>query len=236
MRKAMKIITIVGIRKSGKTSTVTSLIEAIRRRGKKVGTCKTVFCPTFSMDKSTSNTMRHRRAGSELVCARAKFETTFLYPEALPLSKVLEAYKGCDYVLLEGDYYAPVPRIVCAHLEEDALLRMNSRTLAFSGRISEKPEIELPLPRFNALTSADALLDYIDAKIPDIMPCSLLDDQLPPVSGVTDDGFCQCGCHHHKKKQENEALQVLVDGKELKLTAEQRDMVLAWAQEAADAE
>lgn len=46
----MKIITIVGIRKSGKTSTVTALVEAIRRRGKRVGTCKTVFCPTFSMD------------------------------------------------------------------------------------------------------------------------------------------------------------------------------------------
>ena len=120
----MKIITVVGIRKSGKTSTVTALIEAIRRRGKKVGTCKTIFCPTFSIDKSTSNTMRHRRAGSELVCARAKGETAFLYPEALPLSKVLESYKGCDYVLLEGDYYAPVPRIVCAHGEEDALLRM----------------------------------------------------------------------------------------------------------------
>ena len=187
----MKIITIVGIRKSGKTSTVTALIEAIRSRGKKVGTCKTVFCPTFSMDKSTSNTARHRRAGSELVCARARFETTFLYPEALPLSKILEAYKDCDYVLLEGDYFAPVPRIVCAHHEEDALMRMNSRTLAFSGRISEKAEIELPLPRFNALDNADALLDYIDQKIPDIMPCSLLDQQLPPVSGVTDDGFCQ---------------------------------------------
>ena len=232
----MKIITIVGIRKSGKTSTVTSLIEAIRRRGKKVGTCKTVFCPTFSMDKSTSNTAKHRRAGSELVCARARFETTFLYPEALPLSRILEAYKDCDYVLLEGDYYAPVPRIVCAHLEEDALMRMNSRTLAFSGRISQKPEIELPLPRFNALDNADALLDYIDAKIHDIMPCALLDEPLAPVPGVTDDGFCQCGCHHHEKKQEKESVQVLFEGKEIKLTAEQRAMVLSWAQEAADVE
>ena len=232
----MKIITIVGIRKSGKTSTVTALIEAIRRRGKKVGTCKTVFCPTFSMDKSTSNTAKHRRAGSELVCARARFETTFLYPEALPLSRILEAYKDCDYVLLEGDYYAPVPRIVCAHLEEDALMRMNSRTLAFAGRISQKAGIDLPLPRFNALDNADALLDYIDAKIPDIMPCSLLDEPLAPVPGVTDDGFCQCGCHHHEKKQEKESVQVLFEGKEIKLTAEQRDMVLSWAQEAADGE
>lgn len=232
----MKIITVVGIRKSGKTSTVTALIEAIRRRGKKVGTCKTVFCPTFSMDKSTSNTAKHRRAGSELVCARARFETTFLYSEALPLSKVLEAYKECDYVLLEGDYFAPVPRIVCAHLEEDALMRMNTRTLAFAGRISEKTEIDLPLPRFNALTNADALLDYIDAKIPDIMPCALLDQPLPPVPGVTDDGFCQCGCHHHEKKQEKESLQILFEGKELKLTAEQRAMILSWAQEAGDGE
>lgn len=227
----MKIITIVGIRKSGKTSTVTSLIEEIRRRGKIVGTCKTVFCPTFSMDKSTSNTMRHRRAGSELVCARARFETTFLYPEALPLSKVLEAYKDCDYVLLEGDYFAPVPRIVCAHHEEDALMRMNSRTLAFSGRISEKSEIDLPLPRFNAITHAGDLLDYIDAKIPDIMPCSLLDQPLPPVAGVTDDGFCQCGCHHHEKKQEKESLQVLFEGKEICLTAEQRATLLSWMKE-----
>lgn len=231
----MKIITIVGIRKSGKTSTVTALVEAIRRRGKRVGTCKTVFCPTFSMDKSTSNTAKHRRAGSELVCARAKFETTFLYPEALPLSKVLEQYKGCDYVLLEGDYHAPVPRIVCAHLAEDALLRMNSRTFAFSGRISQKDEIELPLPRFNALDNADALLDYIDEKIPDIYPCALLDEELPPVAGVTDDGFCQCGCHHHEKKLEKDAVQVLIDGKELKLSKEQREMLLSWAAEANDA-
>ena len=229
----MKIVTIVGIRKSGKTSTVTALIEAIRRRGKKVGTCKTVFCPTFTIDKPTSNTMRHRRAGSELVCSRAKGETAFLYPEALPLSKILESYKGCDYVLLEGDYFAPVPRIVCAHQEEDALLRMNTRTLAFSGRISEKPEIELALPRFNPLTEegADALLDLIDAKIPDIMPCSMLDEDLPPVSGVSGDDFCQCGCHHHQKKQEGDRVQVTVDGKALTLTAEQRELLLSWAKE-----
>ncbi len=228
----MKIITIVGIRKSGKTSTVTALVEAIRRRGKRVGTCKTVFCPTFSMDKPTSNTAKHRRAGSELVCARAKFETTFLYPEALPLSKVLAAYEGCDYVLLEGDYEAPVPRIVCAHAREDALPRMNSRTLAFAGRVSQKPEVELPLPRFNALCSADALLDYIDEKIPDIAPCALLDDPLPPVAGVTDDGFCQCGCHHHDKQHEKDALEVRFEGESVALTPAQRDTLLRWIKEA----
>lgn len=66
----MRIITVVGIRKSGKTSTVTALVEEIRRRGRTVGTCKSVFCPTFSIDKPQSNTARHLRAGAALVCAR----------------------------------------------------------------------------------------------------------------------------------------------------------------------
>lgn len=233
----MKIVTIVGIRKSGKTSTVIALLDAIHRRGKKVGTCKTVFCPTFTIDKPTSNTMRHRRAGSELICSRARGETAFLYPEKLPLSKVLESYKGCDYVILEGDYFAPVPRIVCAHNDADALPRTNSRTFAYSGRISEKPEIELALPRFNPLTEegADALLNLIDAKIPDIMPCSMLDEDLPPVSGVSGDDFCQCGCHHNQKKQEGDRVQVTVDGKALTLTAQQRELLLSWAKEQSNA-
>lgn len=232
----MKIITIVGIRKSGKTSTVTELTAAIRRRGLRVGTCKSVFCPTFSIDKPTSNTARHMRAGSQLVCARAKHETAFIRPEALPLSEVLRAFAGFDYVLLEGDYLAPVPRLVAAHAEDDALPRMNALTLAFTGRISTRPGIALPLPRFNALTDADALLDFIDANAPDIEPSPALDEPLPPVAGVTDDGFCQCGCHHHQKTQERDTIQVTIGGQALALTAQQRATLLAWAREAGHAQ
>ena len=223
----MKLLTIVGIRKSGKTSTVTALIEAIRRRGKTVGTCKTVFCPTFSMDQPKSNTARHTRAGAALVCARARHETALLYPEALPLSRLMERYAGLDYVLLEGDYLSPVPRLVAAHTAADALPRMNGLTLAFVGRISATDE-ELPLPRFNALTDPAALLDFIDQHVPDAQPSPTLDEPLPPVAGVTDDGFCQCGCHHHLKKQENAGVQVTVDGETLTLTREQQALIRSW--------
>jgi len=222
----MRIISIVGIHHSGKTSTITALIEAIRRRGKTVGTCQTVLSPSFLIDTSMSNTRRCRRAGSELTCTRAKGETAFLYPEELPLSKVLERYKGCDYVLLEGDYFAPVPRVVCACSEEDALIRMNTRTFAFAGCISTNPQIELPLPCFNALSDADSLLHYIDQRIPDIMPCSMLDDRLPPVSGVTDDGFSTP--YDLENKAEQESLQVILRGKTIKLTAEQKTILLNW--------
>lgn len=223
----MKIIAIVGVHDSGKTSTITALIEAILRRGKKVGTCKTMVSPTYTIAKLAGNTMRHRRAGSELICTRAKGETAFLYPEELPLSKVLENYRHCDYVLLEGDYFAPVPRIVCAIHEEDALIRMNTRTLAFAGHISEKTNIELPLPCFNACIDADSLLDYIDKKIPNIMPCSMLDQLLPPVSGIMDDGFNQpCTC-----QEEAESLQVIFEGKNIRLSSEQQKELMNWIKE-----
>lgn len=226
----MKVCAIVGIRKSGKTSTVTALVQAIRARGKRVGTCKTVFCPTFSMDQPGSNTARHAAAGAELVCARAKHETALIYPQALPLSRVLALYEGCDYVLLEGDYLAPVPRLVAAHTEADALPRMNGLTVAFVGRVSRAPEIALPLPRFDALEDADALLDYLDAHVPDVAPSEALDAPLPPVEGVTDDGYCQCGCHHHQHKRED--IQVTVGGRTLPLTDGQRAQLRAWAAEA----
>lgn len=230
----MKIISIVGLPRSGKTSTIVALIEAIRRRGKTVGTCKTIHTPTFTKDHSICSTMRYRRAGSEPVCVRAKGETAVLYPEALPLSKVLESCKGCDYALLEGDYFAPVPRIICAHQEEDALLRMNTRTLAFAGCISERADPDLPLPCFNALCDAEGLLDYIDARIPDIMPCSLLDALLPPVSGVTDDGFSSCDSGSREQTPEADALQILLNGKEVRLTDEQRATLFSWIKEATD--
>lgn len=231
MIHSMKLLTIVGIRKSGKTSTVTALIEEIRRRGKTVGTCKTVFCPTFSMDQPKSNTARHTRAGANLVCARARHETALLYPEALPLSRLLESYAGFDYVLLEGDYLSPVPRLVAAHTPEDALPRMNDLTLAFVGRISTTGA-ELPLPCFNALTDSAALLDFIDAHVPDVTPGPALDEPLPPVAGVTDDGFCQCGCHHHLKKQESASVQVTIDGETFPLTKEQQAQIRAWKEAA----
>lgn len=232
----MKIIAIVGIRQSGKTSTVEALIAAIRRRGQRVGTCKTVFCPTFSIDKPGSNTARHLRAGAQLVAARARHETALIRPQATPLSEVLRAFAGMDYVLLEGDYLAPVARLVAAHREADALPRTNALTLAYVGRVSTRTEIALPLPRFNALTDADALLDFLDAHVKDTEPSPALDAALPPVPGVTDDGFCQCGCHHNEKKQEKDTLQVFVGGDEITLTAAQRAAILALLKEDVDAE
>ena len=93
--------------------------------------------------------------------------------------------------------------------------------------------ISLPLPRFNALNKegALALLDWMDAHIPDTVPADDLDQLLPHVPGVTGDDFCQCGCHEHMRQAEKERVQVTVDGKRLDLTPEQRRLIWSWTEE-----
>ena len=227
----MRIVTIVGIRKSGKTSTVEALLGELARRGRSAGTCKTIFCPTFSMDDPKSNTARHTRAGSRLVCSRAQNETALLYPQQLALSRIAAFYADMDYLLLEGDYRAPVPRIVCAHTQKDALPRINDRTICCAGRVSTQPEL-LPVPVINALTDPGTLLTLIDEAVSDEAPSTALDEQLPPVEGVLSGAACQCGCHHNEQKQA--AVRVTVGGRELELTPEQLATVQAWAGEAQD--
>ena len=228
----MRIITLVGPRKAGKTTTVEELIRAIRKRGKTVATCKSIGCPAFCMDQRGSNTMRHRLAGADAVCARGKRETDFVVPSVLPLSQILKHYAAMQYVLLEGDAQAPVPRLVAAHTIEDARERVNSQTFALVGKIAETPPMErdsLGLPAFDPRTESEALLDLIDSTVPDLDPT---DEALAGLDISGDTGlsqknraFCAMNCTHHGKQ----AVTVSVGGEEIKLTEEQRQTVLAGA-------
>ena len=222
----MKIFVVTGIRKSGKTTTIEQLLRAMVRRGLKVGTAKTVFCPSFSMDQRGSNTDRHRKAGAQLVCSRGKKETAFIVPEALDLGQILRAYEGFDYVILEGDYLAPVPRLCAAHTIEDLEPRLNERTLCVVGKAAVGQDTVAGLPAFDPLTKSEELLDFLEANVPDIRPDEL-EETLAVVPGVSDGSYCQHSCTHH-----HNLVEVKVNGQSLALTEEQKQQVLAWYRQA----
>ena len=220
----MKLVTLIGVRGSGKTTTVTELVKAIRARGQTVGTCKSIGCPAFSIDQKGTNTRRHMLAGANLVCARGKRETSFIYPERLSLSQILQHFEGLDWVLLEGDAQSPVPRLVAAREEADALERTNAYTLAYVGRIACNPDVSLSLPAFDPLTQAEELLDFLEEHLPDTPVTEALD--LPLDDGLTRKNalFCASGCTHHGKQ----AVTVSIGGEEVRLTAEQKAEILSW--------
>lgn len=221
----MKIICVVGIRASGKTTIVEEVTKELIRRGKRVGTVKTVFCPSFSIDNPRSNTARHARAGAQIVTAKARGETAILYREALANSAILSHYTDMDYVLLEGDYRAPVPRIVAAHAPADARERVNALTFAVSGRIAGQIQELDGLPVISPLSQIARLSDLIEERAVDVQG-EELDELLPEDPVTAGKGFCQCGCHKHQRKLE--VVRLSVGGKEVSLTPEQEQIIRDW--------
>ncbi|MBQ9196613.1 MAG: molybdopterin-guanine dinucleotide biosynthesis protein MobB [Clostridia bacterium] len=221
----MKIVTIVGVRGAGKTTLVESLLNELQSRGLRAATVKTVFCPTFHMDKPGSNTDRHTRAGSELVGIRAEQETVLLYPRKLSSSEILAHYTDFDVVICEGDYDLPVPRIVAAHGEADALERVNGRTLAVSGVIANDRRELNGLPVLHPDRDAAALADLV-LSTPDAGELSALDAPLNGPDAALSRDFCAHGCKGHAKKPAG--VRAVVDGRPLTLTPEQENLIRSW--------
>ena len=71
----MKIFSVCGISKSGKTTTIELLIKELIRRGYTVGSFKDIHFEQFAIDNEGTNTYRHKQAGARPVTARGISET-----------------------------------------------------------------------------------------------------------------------------------------------------------------
>ena len=198
----MKVITVVGIRESGKTTVVETLIRELQLRGYQVGTIKSIFCPGFHMDRDRTNTGRHAKAGASIVTARAGGETAILFQTPLKTSDLLSHYIGCDWVLCEGDYEIPVPRIVTGREEKDVAERINPLTLAVSGVISnERREPFGEIPVIHTLEQPEELIHLLERNVEDIGDFSELDHPLTGDDIALSRSWCQTGCRGHGRKE-----------------------------------
>jgi molybdopterin-guanine dinucleotide biosynthesis protein B len=159
----MKVFSVFGITDSGKTTTVECIIKELTGRGYSVGSVKEIHYEKFTIDKEGTDTMRHRAAGAELVTARGLYETDILFKGKLDIKDILKFYNQ-DYVVLEGVRDKDIPKILCAHNENDLLDRIDDSIFAISGVISEGMNSYRDIPVINALTDIDVLVDVIEQK------------------------------------------------------------------------
>lgn len=157
----MRIISVVGITESGKTTTIENIIRELKKRGYSVGSVKEIHFEDFHIDTEGSNTDRHKKAGSTLVTARGHYETDILYQEKLDMEKILGFYNH-DFVILEGVSDMDCPKIITAHDIEGIEAKMDETVFAISGRISDEIDKYKGLPAINSITDVEELVDLIE--------------------------------------------------------------------------
>lgn len=165
----MKVFSVIGITKSGKTTTIENIIKELRKRNYTVGSVKEIHYEKFKMDVEGTNTHRHKMAGSQLVTARGYHETDILFQERLDINDLLNYYNH-DYVILEGVRDTCAPKIVTAHDEKGILDRMDETTFLISGQISNNMTEYEGIPLINSMTEIEKMVDFIEEKVFDRLP------------------------------------------------------------------
>jgi molybdopterin-guanine dinucleotide biosynthesis protein MobB len=119
-----RIVTVTGLKKSGKTTVVEALIAELRQRGLRVGSIKSMQHGTLALEPEATDTRRHLEAGAEAVVALTATETA-VFARAAPLRSIEDALallpRGLDLVICEGLLAGFEPRavVLCLRAAED---------------------------------------------------------------------------------------------------------------------
>jgi molybdopterin-guanine dinucleotide biosynthesis protein MobB len=115
----MKVISVVGTKKTGKTTLVTALVSSLARHGK-VGTIKNMV--THPVD--SGDTKRHFDAGADVVIGlgEARLKVTRERGDLDSALAELQA-DGVDYAVVEGFKQSRLPKIAMADIDVPNMVR-----------------------------------------------------------------------------------------------------------------
>ena len=145
----MKIISVVGYKKTGKTTLVENLICALRNHGS-VGTIKHLH--GHNINNPGTDTWRHANAGADVVIGVTQSELVKFSREN-NLTKALDelADTGVDFGVIEGFKESKLPKIVLGDVEATNILkRLNEPD---SADIEDIINIILEQPEYHTLNS-----------------------------------------------------------------------------------
>lgn len=155
-----------GFSKTGKTTTVTSLVSELKRRGYTVGTIKDIHFMEFEADVPGTDTYRHAEAGARRVTARGLRSTSIIIDQHMDIDEILKYYKE-DFLIIEGDCGIKSPTIITAKTVHDIEEKLSDDTIAVSGVISgqmaEQGIMEYGgLPVINGIEEVEKLADLAE--------------------------------------------------------------------------
>jgi molybdopterin-guanine dinucleotide biosynthesis protein MobB len=169
-----RILTVAGLKRSGKTTVAAALIRELRARGFRVGSVKSIRHHPLSLDTSGADTRTHAEAGAEFTIALLDGELAYFEPRASrpAFRDVARLFvPGVHYVVWEGtsDPEAGGGHVVCLSQMSDLDTTLTKRRvdpgwmIAISGVVAGKGGGDIPAV---AVPGAPAALPVIDATQP----------------------------------------------------------------------
>jgi len=156
--RRLKIVTVVGSKKSGKTAVVCKLVEQLKSSGLKVATVKYME-RIPGIDINDKETYRHRKAGADIAIASGLSETAILKKieqrETLP-QLIGYLTRDIDYLICEGIDDQDVARIVAVREPTEIEDYVNKMTIAISGIVAGK-SFDHRLPVVDVTRNAEKL-------------------------------------------------------------------------------
>ncbi len=130
----LRVVGVVGYRKSGKTAVIEGLVRALVKRGYRVGTIKHVPLRGFTIDQPGKDTWRHARAGASVVVSIASGEVARISKRRTKLADVLRTLHDLDFVVIEGFRKAEnIAKIAVARSKGEAAKVADEFTVACVG-------------------------------------------------------------------------------------------------------
>ena len=165
----MKVFSIAGYHRTGKTTVVVNLIKELKKRGFKVVSIKDIHAEDFSMEDKDSNSWKHWEASRDTVIARGLHETYQIWHRQLSLNEML-AHLEADYVIVEGMRSAPLPRIICVKNQTQLDELVDGTVFAISGVYADDHNNYKHLPVLKSMEEVTQLADLVEKKVFEVLP------------------------------------------------------------------
>jgi molybdopterin-guanine dinucleotide biosynthesis protein B len=165
------VVAVVGGKKSGKTTTIETLIVKLTERGYSVAAVKHISEKSFTIDTEGKDTWRFAHAGAKTIVAVSSNEVAVIQrrkSSSFSLRQILRECRGNDFILLEG-FRDPVAKnkrilkVVTVKSAEEAQEALNTMdpVKVFVGPFSTE-DMNLKVPYVNALANSERLADIVE--------------------------------------------------------------------------
>lgn len=230
----MRVFSVAGYSKSGKTNTVKAMISSLRERGYHVASIKDIHYENFTMEREGSDSWEFQQSGSEAVFARGLKETFLIKPERTSLSAMLEMLKS-DWVVVEGMKNEPLPKIVCAETAEHLAELVDKNVFAISGKISDRMSEYQGIPVLSSREEPEKLADLVEQRVFEVLP--LAKEECCTNCGLTCYDMIGEILAGRRKREEcltdhNQIIRLRISGREIKMVPFVqnifRDLIIAF--------